>query len=576
MPHPSSPQAPVDPGSWISEGASCGEIPSDDDESSVVGSPDAVSTDSDNVSVCEVTVHNTGSMHFIPQTESTRTRRLPSRVEGHILQGVAVTEVLSGFGKHMQSNSGESAMQRRMSEKVAELDDFISHDWGTPRLQKVLSLCFLFNHRAAVVASCAIAPPLAVIGESIDVPVIQGQWAKLVCPVIYVTVFLSWQRISSLWRKPKSVFFDKLCINQDDPDEKSAGIMGLAGFLRVSQRLVVLWSPRYFSRLWCTYELVAWSYLHGLDPRKIRFLPVGWCAIHCAFVFGFTLYPILTLIIRQLWPAAEVFVSTVASAMLLPVVCKISCLAQEMNLAEDLIQRFTIHKSECFCCTQKHIHPETGVSLSCDRELVYATLSNWDVMIRSSRLSDCCDGFPNIESGDKALEDNIEKALERFDKTVREDMSRVFSGSKNSALLCLSYKDCVFACVPLVWSGTDYTISLCLAGRYVYAARWVVEYASVPLGVLPVSVAAMVAAVRIMKRVGTYVRPRCLQRIVTVGVSTFVFFFTFTLLWLPGQMLLIEDEVISAGDLFQFTRYILLAFVTSIIMLQPHRILLRE
>ena len=43
-----------------------------------------------------------------------------------------------------------------------------------------------------------------------------------------------------------------LCIPQDDAEKKSQCIYGLASFLNKSDDLIVLWSPRYFSRLWCT------------------------------------------------------------------------------------------------------------------------------------------------------------------------------------------------------------------------------------------------------------------------------------------------------------------------------------
>ena len=57
-----------------------------------------------------------------------------------------------------------------------------------------------------------------------------------------------WQRVRDPFLGSPLVFLDKLCISQTDPVKKEQGILGLGGFLRVSQRLIVLWSPRYFSR----------------------------------------------------------------------------------------------------------------------------------------------------------------------------------------------------------------------------------------------------------------------------------------------------------------------------------------
>lgn len=51
-----------------------------------------------------------------------------------------------------------------------------------------------------------------------------------------------------------------------------------------------------------------------------------------------------------------------------------------MELIRDLrdlskqLQDFSVDRAECFCCSNKHIHPTTGQALPCDRELVVETL----------------------------------------------------------------------------------------------------------------------------------------------------------------------------------------------------------
>ena len=51
----------------------------------------------------------------------------------------------------------------------------------------------------------------------------------------------------------------QVCIHQTDQSLKEAGVFGLAGILKHSKRMVVLWSLRYFSRLWCVYEALPGS-----------------------------------------------------------------------------------------------------------------------------------------------------------------------------------------------------------------------------------------------------------------------------------------------------------------------------
>ncbi|CAE7739865.1 unnamed protein product [Symbiodinium pilosum] len=69
------------------------------------------------------------------------------------------------------------------------------------------------------------------------------------------------------------VFLDILCIAQHDEKLKKKGIMGLGAFLVNSKSLVVLWTPRYFSRLWCTFEIATFM----KDPEQrghIQFMPL--------------------------------------------------------------------------------------------------------------------------------------------------------------------------------------------------------------------------------------------------------------------------------------------------------------
>ena len=65
----------------------------------------------------------------------------------------------------------------------------------------------------------------------------------------FIVVFLFWPNIRDLVLQPQVAFLDKLCIPQDDETLKNECILGLAGYLRVSQKLVILWSERYFRRV---------------------------------------------------------------------------------------------------------------------------------------------------------------------------------------------------------------------------------------------------------------------------------------------------------------------------------------
>ncbi|CAE8591086.1 unnamed protein product [Polarella glacialis] len=83
-----------------------------------------------------------------------------------------------------------------------------------------------------------------------------------------------WARLvdlaESTCRAKVSHFFDRLCINQGDAKLKQAGIDSIGAYLRNSDSMLVLWSPEYFTRLWCCFELAV--FLENSTNTKLESL----------------------------------------------------------------------------------------------------------------------------------------------------------------------------------------------------------------------------------------------------------------------------------------------------------------
>ena len=87
---------------------------------------------------------------------------------------------------------------------------------------------------------------------------------------------INWQRFRrTLGLGPRYCFLDKVCIDQVNDSRKAAGIASLGAFLGSAENFVVLFSPDYFSRLWCCYELAAFRHLQVAGKQKITFLPLA-------------------------------------------------------------------------------------------------------------------------------------------------------------------------------------------------------------------------------------------------------------------------------------------------------------
>eukprot|EP00929_Paragymnodinium_shiwhaense_P028878 TRINITY_DN16668_c0_g1_i1.p1 TRINITY_DN16668_c0_g1~~TRINITY_DN16668_c0_g1_i1.p1 ORF type:complete len:526 (-),score=55.08 TRINITY_DN16668_c0_g1_i1:49-1626(-) len=285
-----------------------------------------------------------------------------------LLRAVPAHLALSGYGKYFKNNAGTSE-DFEASLPTDIIDDFISHDWQTARLDKTLTLLFLYNSTAAMKISMAVAVALAAAQVAAGwhlprdaPPTVTGFVLNSLClcvgSCVYFTVLFHWQRIRQtlpLRLRSRLLFVDKLCIHQDDPELKEQGVMGLAAFLGQSRRMVILWSPHYFTRLWCTYELAAW-FASGRQARDTILLPV----VLARFVLVAKAFLIMhTLALRS--ASVHLTLSTFlidGSLVVFGAACSYIFLdihAQLKRMNKQLAS-FRIRDAKCFCCTDYSQH----------------------------------------------------------------------------------------------------------------------------------------------------------------------------------------------------------------------------
>lgn len=327
---------------------------------------------------------------------------LASSVREELFRGVRVDRMFKSFGTHWSKESGYAAEEEYdVSEPLTKcLDDFISHDWETSRWPKFLSLLIVYNSADAAIASMSIVISLSFfVGRHIPswwvfsrvqqwdiagvhyVTTEDGVFYVLGILLFIITLLFSQQirHFLCFWN-PRFAFVDKLCINQADDILKAEGIASLAGFLKQTDRLVVLWTPRYFTRLWCAYEMATWLRLGNSFETTVKFMPVSWGWGLLGWTVGLMsfwgLYSwLIDLRIEWLDRLTAVFLSALLTSLVM-----IHYVRYHTRILLQLprqLSKFSVRTSECFCCSVNHVHPDTGRPVTCDREAVYSRLVEW-------------------------------------------------------------------------------------------------------------------------------------------------------------------------------------------------------
>eukprot|EP00435_Cladocopium_sp_Y103_P054904 s12_g18.t1 len=311
-------------------------------------------------------------------------RSLSHQVPPEFLQGIPFRCLLASAGRPFKA---EDSSGRGDLRQCLDFDAFISHDWQTSRWLKYGSLLLLFNAKAAAVATLLFSTAGGLLVQYKVLP--QTDWAisigYLGGYLVFVVFLVFWQNIRDLFVRPRLAFLDKLTIPQEDQKVKETCILGLAGFLKHSKKLVILWSESYIDRLWCVYEFVTFMRIHR-GERPVQAIPVA--------------LPLLLLVHSAWWFAIRIMIffivlwtSDVQNDHLAMWLCSIGVfvmflrtypcqsfigtrMTQTLTEINRKLRRFEVQAAKCSCCSKGHRTPN-GELIPCDRELIYQSFSAW-------------------------------------------------------------------------------------------------------------------------------------------------------------------------------------------------------
>lgn len=281
-------------------------------------------------------------------------------------------------------------------------------------------------------------------------------------------------------------FVDKLCIHQTDEVLKNAGIESLAGFIKHADNILVLWSTRYFTRLWCVYELAAWAHLGKDLKSSVHFVPValakgvfilnvGLFVFYLSYKFNYVMNP-STYYVYLATSICMIF------SCLIGTVHSLRHLMRDLRRLEVQLTTFSVRDAQCFCCTNDHLLPGKGTPLSCDRKLVYNTLQLW------------------FASEGESMPEMSEAHLDAFDRYIRTEFAprvlRTVGGGR------LPYSYTLIIGIPFVWYVLDQIVTF--DGFDVdIIVRMLAEHTVFFLCVLPISAFVVFqGAARLDKHVG--------------------------------------------------------------------------
>lgn len=339
----------------------------------------------------------------------------------------------------MQSYGSEELYD--LSTQMENLTFFYSHCWLDSRVSKFLTLCFTHNGvvawRASLIYSFImlmlqrhelvplLMPPTVwhIAGEKISLTI--GCWCFLGGPIIFLIFVWKWQLLAECFRPPVYTFLDKLCIHQTDERLKTEGILGIGGILKSSEQMVVLWSPRYFQRLWCMFEVAVWCSLSRVDDliivpmAKTVMVPIGMAFLYVNLFF---------VVLEQLnFRNVVLVLSGFYVSFMCIVTHHIRGTMREMLGFEEQLQNFTMAGANCFCCTHDHIHPQTKEGMPCDRVLVMNTINEL---------------FPGQES--------VAQLERRFRTEWGKRVAETLGGPDSMPL-----RGCLVMICPMIWMTCD-------------------------------------------------------------------------------------------------------------------------
>ena len=268
----------------------------------------------------------------------------------------------------------------------AKISCFWSHSWHGRRWMKIFSLMLRYNGLPSaiigsftaltmiVLFSCGLLPGLSRLDDN------DPRWSTWSLAGGFAGAVITF----FLWRPRQLVFLDRVCISANNVGLKAASIFSLAGILKKSDQMLVLWDPTWSDRLWCVFELAAFLKSKATSEQVIIILPtfLGPCSIGLFIGVFLVMLPATTVPMREhtswgryfiLVPLSGTFLLLFISGYVIAAAFRAYFRSVE-KLKKDLSE-ISFDETRCSCCDCGHV--QRGAHMMCDREIVKECVSIW-------------------------------------------------------------------------------------------------------------------------------------------------------------------------------------------------------
>ena len=214
------------------------------------------------------------------------------------------------------------------------------------------------------------------------------------------------------WRPRTAVFLDRICISESDARLKIEAILSLAGLLKKSDRMLILWDPTWTERLWLGRPLGHFVCFPFLGSRRVTKVPYilqsqpRWCLFELAAFLKSKTSQQQHLIVRPIFMgplSIAVFLTFAALAMpiatvpvdnertivqlLSPIVfcaCVVAVPAastvrsyfRDLDTMKLQLLSISVDSTRSSCCDLHHVSP-SGEHMMCDRKIVKECVKIW-------------------------------------------------------------------------------------------------------------------------------------------------------------------------------------------------------